>query len=85
MKIALASLALAAAFAAAPALAQVPPPASQPTTQQACAADVKTYCGHVKPGPGNPLAACMRQNDAKLSAGCKAAIKRTQEQRAKPR
>ena len=53
----------------------------QPTTQQACAADVKAYCGSVKPGAGNPVAACMKQNEAKLSSGCKAAIQRTQQQR----
>ena len=54
---------------------------AQPTTQQACAADVKTFCGSVKPGPNNPVAACMKQNEAKLSSGCKAAIQRTQQQR----
>jgi hypothetical protein len=54
---------------------------AQPTTQQACAADVKTYCGSVKPGPGNPVAACMKENASKLSTGCKAAIQRTQQQR----
>ena len=65
-------------LSAASAHAQTP---GQPTTQQACAADVKTYCGSVKPGPNNPVAACMKQNEAKLSSGCKAAIQRTQQQR----
>ena len=65
-------------LSAAAAQAQTP---GQPTTQQACAADVKTYCGSVKPGPNNPVAACMKQNEAKLSSGCKAAIQRTQQQR----
>ena len=65
-------------LAAGAAQAQTP---GQPTTQQACAADVKTFCGSVKPGPNNPVAACMKQNEAKLSSGCKAAIQRTQQQR----
>jgi hypothetical protein len=74
----IATLSLALALGAGAAQAQTP---GQPTTQQACAADVKTYCGAVKPGAGNPVAACMKQNEAKLSSGCKAAIQRTQQQR----
>jgi ABC-type glycerol-3-phosphate transport system substrate-binding protein len=72
MTIALASLALAAALTAGAASAQT----SQPSTREACASDVKAYCANVKPGPGNPLTACIRQNESKLSAGCKEAIKR---------
>ena len=71
-------IALGLALAAGAAEAQTP---GQPTTQQACAADVKAYCGTVKAGAGNPVAACMKENASKLSAGCKAAIQRTQQQR----
>ena len=71
-------IAVAFGVSAGAAYAQAP---GQPTTQQACAADVKTYCGSVKPGPNNPVAACMKENASKLSSGCKAAIQRTQQQR----
>jgi hypothetical protein len=74
----IATLGLALVLGAGAAQAQTP---GQPTTQQACAADVKAYCGSVKPGAGNPVAACMKENASKLSAGCKAAIQRTQQQR----
>lgn len=80
MTISLSRTAIALAFGLLAGAAEAQTPA-QPTTQQACAADVKTYCGSVKPGPGNPVAACMKENASKLSTGCKAAIQRTQQQR----
>ena len=35
--------------------------------------DVEQYCKEVKPGQGR-IGKCLKQNDAKLSAGCIAAI-----------
>jgi S1-C subfamily serine protease len=61
---------------------QLPRPASRPqTTQEACAADVRSYCASVRPSPGNPVAACMRENASRLSPACTAAIQRLQQQR----
>jgi len=47
-----------------------PPPSK--AMRQACAADVKTFCGDVTPGQGR-LMACMKAHADKLSAGCQAA------------
>ncbi len=41
---------------------------------EACRQDVQTLCPGSKPGDGS-LKACMRQNHAKVSDGCKAAVK----------
>jgi hypothetical protein len=52
-------------FGAATALAQGAP--------QACTGDIATYCKDVPQGEGR-VAACLRQNQAKLSAACRQGI-----------
>lgn len=42
--------------------------------RQACAADVKTLCPGIQPGGGR-LKQCLRENAAKLSPGCRGALK----------
>jgi hypothetical protein len=75
MKLAL--LVLAAAAIAAPAFAQAPAasPAMQEARQKmaaACAADMQTLCGSATDGPSRMQ--CMRENQSKLSDGCKEAM-----------
>ena len=41
-----------------------------------CMADLKTHCGEVPVGEGR-VAQCLKQNEAKLSAGCQQAMKDT--------
>jgi hypothetical protein len=41
--------------------------------REACRSDAKQYCKGVKPGHGRMLA-CLKQNEAKLSEGCRAAM-----------
>ncbi|KPF71673.1 hypothetical protein IP69_05840 [Bosea sp. AAP35] len=56
--------------------------ASQPALAQdnaaalrnACAKDIATHCPGVQPGGGR-IAACFKQNVAKLSEGCRTALK----------
>jgi hypothetical protein len=38
----------------------------------ACRADMKTLCGDIKMGDHEGMMKCMKDNDDKLSAGCKA-------------
>jgi len=40
----------------------------------ACRADIQKFCPDAKPGPGGTLRACIREHQAQLSDGCKAAI-----------
>jgi hypothetical protein len=42
--------------------------------REACRADAKQHCRGVKSGRGRMLA-CLKQNEAKLSEGCRAAMK----------
>lgn len=42
--------------------------------RQACAADVKTLCPGIQPG-GGKLKQCLRENVAKLSPGCRGALR----------
>jgi hypothetical protein len=44
---------------------------------EACKGDAKQYCADVKPGEGRVLH-CLKQNEAKLSAGCKSALQAKQ-------
>jgi Cysteine rich repeat len=55
--------------------------ATPPRPRQACAADVKQFCGDVQPGGGR-LVQCMRDNAAKLSSGCRDALQAAQAERA---
>lgn len=41
---------------------------------KACASDAKTHCTNVQQGQGRVLA-CLKKNEAKLSADCKSQIK----------
>lgn len=45
--------------------------------REACAGDAKQYCRGVKPGHGRMLA-CLKQNEAKLSEGCRGAMQGAQ-------
>jgi hypothetical protein len=51
-------------------------PAAKPggALAEACAADVQKLCPGTQPGEGR-IKACLKDNRAKLSDGCKAAIK----------
>ncbi len=55
--------------------------APPPRPRQACAADMKQFCGSVQPGGGR-IAQCMRDNAAKLSSGCRDALQAAQAARA---
>ena len=72
------TLMLLAALAAAPCLYAQAPPAPSPEVQaardamrKACADDMKNLCGDKQ---GREAFACMRQNNDKLSQGCKDAM-----------
>ncbi len=45
--------------------------------REACRGDVKQYCRGVKSGHGRMLT-CLKQNEAKLSAGCRTAMQGAQ-------
>ena len=47
---------------------------AQQRSQGPCAADVKKFCGDVKPGQG-AIAKCMKAHEAELSPGCREASK----------
>jgi Cysteine rich repeat len=47
--------------------------AQQQQIMQACRADVQSLCAGVEPGGGR-IAACLKENQAKVSAECKAQI-----------
>jgi hypothetical protein len=79
MKIALASLALAAALTAGAASAQTSA-APKGALTDACAADIKAYCADAQRG-GGALTTCMTKNEAKLSSGCKDAIAKLRRER----
>ena len=63
------AMSIAIAGAAQPALAQ-----DRAALRDACARDVATHCPGVQPGGGR-IAACFKQNLAKLSEGCRTALK----------
>jgi hypothetical protein len=66
------SLTVAAAFGAALMLAGSGVQAAPSALARACAKDVKTICGGVKPG-GGALTACMKEHFADLSTDCQIA------------
>lgn len=47
-------------------------PSSSPGVRAACKADAEKLCPSVQPGGGR-IAACLKQNDAQVSAACKEA------------
>ena len=49
----------------------------------ACKPDVERLCPGVQPGGGR-IVACLKQNDAQLSAACKEAIVNAREKKAPP-
>ena len=61
------------------ALAADPSPAGGPRT--ACRADVEKLCPDVQPGGGR-IAACLKKNEAQVSAACKDAIASARQRRA---
>jgi hypothetical protein len=63
------------------ALAADPTPGNSPRT--ACKADVEKYCAGVQPG-GRRIAACLKQNEAQVSAPCKDAIAKSRDKKAAP-
>lgn len=67
------------------AVAQQARPEMSGAVRQACAADVETLCASVQPGGGR-IMQCLKTNAAKVSPGCKDALKeaRAAEAGAKP-
>lgn len=63
----------AAAPAAAPAAAASPEDAAKQKRFEACRDDLKTYCASVEKGGGRKVK-CLKENEAKLSASCKATL-----------
>jgi Cysteine rich repeat len=49
--------------------------AQQRDAMKACQADVKTYCANVERGDGR-LAKCLKENEDKVSAECKAQMQK---------
>ena len=47
--------------------------AQQGAIREACAADYKSLCTGVQPGGGR-IIACLKENEAKLSANCQKAL-----------
>lgn len=66
------TLTLTLVMAAGAALAQ-PPMVDRATLKQYCTGDYLTYCGNLAPD-GPEVQACFRNNKAKLSSDCQAAI-----------
>ena len=48
--------------------------AARAKMREMCAADLKTFCADKTPGPGGGLMQCVRDNAAKMSDPCKAAL-----------
>ncbi|HVN35382.1 MAG TPA: cysteine rich repeat-containing protein [Casimicrobiaceae bacterium] len=63
------------------ALAADQPSSSGPRT--ACKADVEKFCHGVQPGGGR-IAACLKQNEAQVSTGCKNAVAKARQNKAPP-
>jgi hypothetical protein len=62
-----------AAVVAAPAHSQQPTPAQQSAIRDACRSDFMSNCPGVQPG-GSAALACLQQNAAKVSPGCRQAL-----------
>ena len=58
-------------------------PASSSSPQVACKADVEKLCSGVEPGNGR-IAACLKQNEAQVSAACKEAIAKARQKKTPP-
>lgn len=52
-------------------------PQQQRALANACGADLRTHCANVQRGEGRILA-CLQQNSARLSQGCRDALARLQ-------
>jgi hypothetical protein len=61
------------------ALAADAPQRPRPLT--VCRTDVQTLCAGVQPGHGR-IAACLKQNEAQVSAPCKEALAKSRERKA---
>ena len=57
---------------------------AQQRSQGPCAADVKQFCGDVKPGQG-AIAKCMKAHEAELSPACRESSKARAEKAARVR
>ena len=68
-------------LSAAAALAADQPSSSGP--RAACKADVEKFCPGVQPGGGR-IAACLKQNEAQVSTGCKNAVAKARQSKAPP-
>ena len=64
------------------ALAANQPSSSNPRV--ACKPDVEKLCSGVRPG-GHRIAACLKQNDAQVSAACKDAIAKSGQRKSQPK
>ena len=67
-------------------LAQDQPRVSPEVLKQlraACSADIKKLCDGVQPGGGR-IAACLKQNEAQVSTGCKNAVAKARQNKAPP-
>ena len=58
-------------------------PASNSGPRTACKADVEKLCSGVQRGSGR-IAACLKQNEAQVSAACKDALSKSREKGATP-
>jgi hypothetical protein len=58
---------------ASPAAAQPATPQQRANVEAACKADVAKLCKGVQPGGGR-LAVCLKQNEQRVSAECRAAV-----------
>lgn len=56
--------------------------AQQGDVMKACNADMKSLCSGIEKGQGR-IAQCLRQNEDKLSEGCKSRIREMQQSRSK--
>lgn len=67
------AIVLASLLASGVALAQGPSPEQVAEIRRECRADYIRHCSSVPPG-GEPAFACLRNNDARLSNGCRLAV-----------
>ncbi len=56
--------------------------AQQADVVKACGADVKNLCSGIERGEGR-IAQCLRQNEDRLSEGCKSKLRELQQSRSK--
>jgi hypothetical protein len=62
---------LALSFTITPALAEEGKPSEKDLKKNACYDDVQKYCSEFSKSPRRTILQCLKQNEAKLSKGCK--------------